>query len=80
MIDVARLRHSDHRMQQQCSVNLFGSSDGHFFVNSMQRITRLKGDDVVITERQKTFADLCGRQSQVLKIVVAGQSKDVEFA
>ena len=48
MIDVARPRHADYRMQQQHAVYPFNGAFGQFLMRTVQRIARLKGDDVAM--------------------------------
>ena len=80
MIHVARLGHADHRVQQQRPIHFVSSALGQLFMDTVQRVAGLEGDDVGVTELGQAGARLCGRQAQVNEVVVFRQLQHLQLA
>src|SRR6188508_43079 len=70
VIDVARLRHTDDRLNQQVRLDVFGRTERELLVRAMHRIARLERDDAAPAELLKAIAKLLGRIAQMFEIVV----------
>ncbi len=65
-------------MQQQHAIDFGNRALGQFFVDAVQRVARLEGDDVGMPVGFQTVAHLRRRQAQRHEIVVARQLKHLQ--
>ena len=72
MVDVARLRHADHRVQEQIGLELLGGAQRQLDVSTVQRVAGLEGDDAPPPEAPEAFAQF-GRGVPQLDVVVMGR-------
>src|SRR5204862_8202814 len=63
VIDVTGLGHADDRMQEQHTVHLLDCSFGQLFVRALERVSRLKRDNVFETFILEPAASLSWSQS-----------------
>jgi hypothetical protein len=70
MVDVARLGHADHGMDQQVRLRLARGAEGQFLVRAVQRVARLEGDDAAPAELAEIGAQLVRRVAAGAEIVM----------
>ena len=86
MIDIAWLRHTDNRVQHQHAVDRGRSALRQRFMHAMQRIARLKGDNIPVPIRLQDGASFGGRAAEFSEIRMMRQlqylesSRDIQLA
>ena len=80
MINVPRLGHTHHRMQEQHTVDLFNRSLGKLLMDAMERIARLKRNHIGMTHRAQSLARLDWREPQLFEIVVVWKFQNPQLA
>jgi hypothetical protein len=80
MVDIARLGHAHHRMQQQYSVHVLGRAFSQFFMRAMQRIASLKCDDVFESRLCEPRPRLSGSQTKLAEVVMFWQLENPQAA
>jgi hypothetical protein len=60
VIHVTGLGHADHGVNEQRAVDLGRGALGQFFVDAVQRIAGLEGDDIVVSHFFEHGAHLAG--------------------
>ena len=80
VIEISGFRHSDDRVQQQQPANLFDGALGHVFMCPVQRVPRLKGDDVFEVTSFETAASLRGGKTQFAKVKMNRRPQDLQPA
>src|ERR1051325_11716310 len=78
VIDVARLRHTDHWMQEQRSVYCSNRAFRELFMRTMKRISSLERNDVSSLELFEPVPALNRSQAKILKIKVRWQLDDAQ--
>ncbi len=70
MVDVARPRHADHRMQEQIALALARRTEREFLVRAVHRVSGLERDDLAPAELAEPSAQLRRRVAQQLEVVM----------
>ncbi len=70
VIDVARLRHADHRMDQQVRLVLLRRPEGQLLVRAMHRVAGLECDHLAPAKLLETRAHLGRRIAEAAEVVV----------
>ena len=80
VVDVARLRHADDRLDQQVRLDVLRRAERELLVRAMHRVARLERDDLAPAELLEAVAHLLRRVAQVLEVVVARRLDAAELA
>ena len=80
VVDVAGLRETHDRMDQQIGLHLFGGAERELEVRAMQRVARLEGDDLAPPQQREVLAQLRGRVPEIAVVVVQRRLQAFDLA
>ena len=78
VIDVARLCHAHHWMEQQYAVHLIDRAFSQLLMRSMERVPRLESNDVPTPHAFQPGPHFSRRKTQILKVVIPRKLQNLE--